>query len=156
MLVEVTKLKMKTSNLLHSMMLNCWMELRAANKKLISDLQSTLECPVCLDTIRTVPVQCCSNGHIICNKCRPRSVTCPTCRDPLGNGVSFIANKLIDLIPHPCTNKQRGCEEEGMLPVLTQHETECKYRDVRCPYNTIQYNTIVVERNCQCKNLEHT
>ena len=112
--------------------------LEAKNKKLISELQSSLECPVCLETIRTAPVQCCRNGHLICNVCITRATTCPTCRAHMGISmsnkcVSHVANRLIDLLPHPCTNKDRGCTVEELLTVLTQHETQCRYRDVRCP-----------------------
>lgn len=103
------------------------------HQKLISELQSTLECPVCLETIRTAPVKCCDNGHIICNACHSRVDNCPTCRGPMGNGVSDVANKLIDLLPHPCANQQRGCQVEGLLAELTRHETECEYRGIRCP-----------------------
>ena len=106
-------------------------QLRATNQKLISDLQSSLECPVCLETIRTAPVQCCRNGHLICNTCLSRAHICPTCRAPMGHGmamrcVSHVANRLIDLLPHPCTNKDRGCPVEELLTVLTSHETECR------------------------------
>ena len=113
-------------------------ELRASNKKLVTELQSSLECPVCLETIREAPVLCCRNGHLICKVCIVRTQICPTCRAPLGVGlsqkcVSHVANRLIDLLPHPCTNKDRGCTEELLLTLLTRHETECRYRDVRCP-----------------------
>ena len=113
-------------------------DLLTSNKKLVTELQSSLECPVCLETIREAPVQCCRNGHLICKVCIVRTQICPTCRAPLGVGlsqkcVSHVANRLIDLLPHPCTNKDRGCTEELLLTLLTRHETECKFRDVRCP-----------------------
>ena len=113
-------------------------ELLTTNKKLVTELQSSLECPVCLETIREAPVQCCRNGHLICKVCIVRTQICPTCRAPLGVGlsqkcVSHVANRLIDLLPHPCTNKDRGCTEELLLTLLTRHETECRFRDVRCP-----------------------
>jgi len=112
--------------------------LLTSNKKLIQELQSSLECPVCLETIRTAPVQCCRNGHLICNVCITRAQICPTCRAPMGLSmsmkcVSHVANRLIDLLPHPCTNKDRGCTVEELLTTLTQHESECRFRDVRCP-----------------------
>ena len=113
-------------------------ELLTSNKKLVTELQSSLECPVCLETIREAPVQCCRNGHLICKVCIVRTQICPTCRAPLGVGlsqkcVSHVANRLIDLLPHPCTNKDRGCTEELLLTLLTRHESECRFRDVRCP-----------------------
>ena len=93
---------------------------------------------MCLETIRTAPVQCCRNGHLICNVCITRAQICPTCRAPMGLSmsmkcVSHVANRLIDLLPHPCTNKDRGCTVEELLTTLTQHESECRFRDVRCP-----------------------
>ena len=38
-----------------------------------------------------------------------------------------LNKRLIDLLPHPCTNKDRGCPVEELLTVLTSHETECRY-----------------------------
>lgn len=47
--------------------------------------------------------------------------------------VSHSANRLVDLLPHPCTNRDSGCEVEELLATLTQHEQNCPYRLVRCP-----------------------
>jgi len=112
--------------------------LTTSHRKLVTELQSSLECPVCLDTIRTAPVQCCRNGHLICSLCITRTHICPTCRAPmtLQSGqrcVSHSANRLVDLLPHPCTNRDSGCEVEELLATLTQHEQNCPYRLVRCP-----------------------
>ena len=112
--------------------------LLAETRRMTQELQSSLECPVCLETIRSAPVKCCRNGHLICNTCVTRAQNCPTCRVPMGvtmnnKCVSHVANRLIDLVPHPCTNKDRGCPVEERLTVLTGHEPECRFRDVRCP-----------------------
>jgi len=112
--------------------------LQTSHRKLVTELQSSLECPVCLDTIRAAPVQCCRNGHLICSLCMQRTHICPTCRAPmtLQSGqrcVSHSANRLVDLLPHPCTNRDSGCEVEELLATLTQHEQDCPYRLVRCP-----------------------
>eukprot|EP00092_Neocalanus_flemingeri_P015927 GFUD01017244.1.p1 GENE.GFUD01017244.1~~GFUD01017244.1.p1 ORF type:complete len:1121 (-),score=378.11 GFUD01017244.1:210-3572(-) len=112
--------------------------LHTSHRKLVTELQSSLECPVCLDTIRTAPVQCCRNGHLICALCITRTHICPTCRAPmtLQSGqrcVSHSANRLVDLLPHPCTNRDSGCEVEELVATLTQHEQNCPYRLVRCP-----------------------
>jgi len=112
--------------------------LHTTHRKLVTELQSSLECPVCLDTIRQAPVQCCRNGHLICALCITRTHICPTCRAPLSlqsgqRCVSHQANRLVDLLPHPCTNKDSGCQVEELLTKLTQHEQDCSYRLVRCP-----------------------
>jgi len=111
-------------------------ELYKSHRKLVENLQSTLECPVCMETIRTAPVPCCRNGHLICGSCVQRTFTCPTCRAPMTaqRCVSHSANRLIDLLPHPCTNKDNGCSIEELLVDLSAHEQKCKYRQVQCPY----------------------
>ena len=72
--------------------------LLASNRRMIHELQSSLECPVCLETIRSAPVKCCRNGHLICNTCVTRAQNCPTCRVPMGmtmsmKCVSHVANR---------------------------------------------------------------
>ena len=37
---------------------------------LLKHFQSLVECPVCLGSIRTVPVFCCPSGHVVCTECR--------------------------------------------------------------------------------------
>ena len=132
------------------------------NRRLVQELQSSLECPVCLETIRSAPVKCCRNGHLICNTCVTRAQNCPTCRVPMGmtmsmKCVSHVANRLIDLLPHPCTNKDRGCPVEELLTVLTGHETECRFRDVRCPvgycHETVPMSSLATHMSSQPHHL---
>uniref|UniRef100_A0A336M0R2 CSON007078 protein n=1 Tax=Culicoides sonorensis TaxID=179676 RepID=A0A336M0R2_CULSO len=58
-----------------------------------------LECPVCLDTVRR-PIFQCSNGHLLCSKCRYKTIQCPICRVSLQNNTSrcLVAEKLLGLI----------------------------------------------------------
>ena len=51
-----------------------------SHRRLVEALQGSLECPVCMETIRTAPVPCCRNGHLICGVCVQRTFLCPTCR----------------------------------------------------------------------------
>ena len=44
-------------------------------------LRDILECPICIDTISTVPVFQCTNGHIICKICVTKLKKCPICRN---------------------------------------------------------------------------
>ena len=46
-------------------------------KKSFEDL---LECPVCFETIDSVPIYQCQNGHVACKNCHPKLKTCPVCR----------------------------------------------------------------------------
>ena len=44
-------------------------------------LKTLLECPVCLQTIESVPIFQCCNGHIVCKDCLQRLDNCPVCRN---------------------------------------------------------------------------
>eukprot|EP00092_Neocalanus_flemingeri_P040821 GFUD01044439.1.p1 GENE.GFUD01044439.1~~GFUD01044439.1.p1 ORF type:complete len:251 (-),score=71.71 GFUD01044439.1:162-914(-) len=105
------------------------------NKDLLKHLQSLVECPVCLSSIRTVPVSCCPSGHVICSDCRSQLVSCPVCRTvyPSMQLVSHLAAGIIDKIPHPCQFKAYGCSQSLLLTSLPAHETCCSYRLVSCP-----------------------
>ena len=44
-------------------------------------LRDLLECPVCMETIKSVPVYQCANGHVICKGCIAKLNNCPICRN---------------------------------------------------------------------------
>ena len=44
-------------------------------------LRELLECPVCMETIKSVPVYQCANGHVICMDCIEKLNNCPICRN---------------------------------------------------------------------------
>ena len=46
-------------------------------KKYFKDI---LECPICYETIDSVPIYQCRNGHVVCKNCHPKLKTCPICR----------------------------------------------------------------------------
>ena len=54
------------------------MELDEEVKKYFKEL---LECPVCFETIDSVPIYQCRNGHVVCKDCHPKLETCPICRE---------------------------------------------------------------------------
>ena len=45
------------------------------------DFKDLLECPVCFETIDSVPIDQCRNGHVVCKNCHPKLETCPICRE---------------------------------------------------------------------------
>ena len=53
------------------------MEFEEEVKKYFKDL---LECPICFETIDSVPIYQCRNGHVVCKNCHPKLKTCPICR----------------------------------------------------------------------------
>ena len=46
----------------------------------LEDFKELLECPVCFETIDSVPIYQCRNGHVVCKNCHPKLETCPICR----------------------------------------------------------------------------
>ena len=54
------------------------MELDEEVKNYFKDL---LECPVCFETIDSIPIYQCRNGHVVCKDCHPKLETCPICRE---------------------------------------------------------------------------
>ena len=44
------------------------------------DFKDLLECPVCFETIDSIPIYQCGNGHVVCKNCHPKLETCPICR----------------------------------------------------------------------------
>ena len=53
------------------------MEWEEKTKKYFKDL---LECPICFETIDSVPIYQCRNGHVVCKNCHPKLKICPICR----------------------------------------------------------------------------
>ena len=93
------------------------------------------ECPVCLLIPREVPIPACSVGHIVCKKCRENVTNCPTCRRRMPkDGTNYLANKLIEKIPHPCKYRQLGCQIKNPLKEIKEHEDRCLYKIIKCPY----------------------
>ena len=43
-------------------------------------VREALECPVCIDKIKSGPIYQCTNGHMTCKNCIPKLDRCPICR----------------------------------------------------------------------------
>ena len=53
-------------------------------------IKSLLECPVCVEPIKSAPIHQCANGHLVCKDCISKMDNCPICRND-----STIAKNLI-------------------------------------------------------------
>merc|ERR1719516_38244 len=49
---------------------------------IVKSVEEALECPVCRDRVGKEVYQC-HRGHIMCQTCRARLLTCPVCRSLL-------------------------------------------------------------------------
>lgn len=102
-------------------------------KKLLTELHSKVECPVCFELPESAPIPICPNGHVVCTTCVALTPICPTCRVRMGKGTSTIAVAIIENIPHPCQFQASGCEVTCMLTELKFHIKLCPFRTVTCP-----------------------
>ena len=68
-------------------------------KKYFKDL---LECPVCFETIDSVPIYQCLNGHVVCKDCHPKLENCPICRDDKHYNLKIRNRKLEEIIKRYC------------------------------------------------------
>ncbi|TRY67653.1 hypothetical protein TCAL_05861, partial [Tigriopus californicus] len=94
----------------------------------------SVECPVCYNVPRVAPVPCCSNGHVICQRCKAKLENCPTCRVRLTDCVSQIAATIIHRVSHTCEFRYEGCTFKSDIDKITDHESSCIFRHVRCPH----------------------
>ena len=101
----------------------------------LTKVEESLECPVCYRIPRNVPISCCEAGHIVCQPCRTRVATCPTCRGSLhSNTTSTLAANQIMLVDHKCKFAFYGCDVKMKLQQIVIHEETCPERKVICPY----------------------
>ncbi|PSN40728.1 E3 ubiquitin-protein ligase SIAH1 [Blattella germanica] len=101
---------------------------------MMEDLLSQIECPVCWEYMAP-PITMCTNGHNICNNCRPRLRNCPTCRGWFQKSIrNFTAEIVSRNITHSCRYKTSGCTAQLTADYKWDHEEEvCRYRPLKCP-----------------------
>ena len=107
------------------------------NKTIVQEFEKDLECPVCFNIPREVPIPACPAGHIVCKTCKPKVKECPTCRRDYPWGkfevTSSLAASLIDKVPHKCKYSDYSCDVKMKLSEIVQHEKLCPERTVKCP-----------------------
>ena len=85
------------------------------HNKLVAELKSKVECPVCLAIPTEGPMASCPKGHLVCLPCHQTMVTsgqvnCPKCRLVMLNNTSLLAKTVIENIEHECPNE--GCKKK--------------------------------------------
>ena len=68
-------------------------------------IKDLLECPVCLDTIKSVPVYQCTNGHLMCKDCIVKLDNCPICRNDSLLIRSLQLEKIVQRLEGGCQPK---------------------------------------------------
>ena len=101
----------------------------------VTKIRSQLECPVCFNIPRDLPIPSCPSGHIVCRSCKERVRDCPTCRQPMpANSTNSLVGALIEQVEHRCKYNDQGCKVKMMLKDLVTHEKQCQERTFNCPY----------------------
>jgi hypothetical protein len=102
-------------------------------QKLVSTIEDKVECPICLAVPKKAPIYACPKGHLICQTCC--RATCPVCSASMqSGGTSLLALAVIEKIPHHCDFQEHGCTFLCSLEELSNHQDECQYRTVKCPF----------------------
>ena len=97
----------------------------------------TLECPVCLETIKDPPIFLCEKGHELCDKCRDQlkaqGKPCPVCQGKLTDARCWAVEKMLEKLPKTDC-KHEGCTfaRSDAQRVKNHEEKECKLRQVQC------------------------
>ena len=86
------------------------------NQNSITDeyIRDLLECPVCMETIDSVPVYECANGHAICKVCIEKLNKCPICRN---DSAPVRSLKLENIV-----QKLKGIQPENVKPITAKPE----------------------------------
>merc|ERR1711971_1278210 len=122
-------------------------KLEEKHNKLMAELKSKVECPVCLTIPREGPMASCPKGHLVCVPCHQTmvasgQVACPNCREPMGKNRSLLAKTVIENIEHECSNE--GCGKKiGHKDVSKHAEEFCQFRKVLCPGNSTDCNSVL-------------
>ena len=93
-------------------------------RTIVAEVESLLECPVCLTLPRDLPIPSCSSGHIVCQTCRPKVLNCPTCRQKMPKkNKNTVAGSIIEQMEHKC--RHDGCNVKLKLQKIKIHERHC-------------------------------
>ena len=96
----------------------------------------SLECPVCLETIKDPPIFQCEKGHGLCQTCREplkaQNKPCPVCRGKLVDTRCLAVENILEQLPKvKC--KYEGCTfERSNGDLVKEHEDECREKPVKC------------------------
>ena len=102
-----------------------------------ADPPDDLKCPVCLHVCREAyQVDCC--GKVFCKACiaraKERNNVCPTCcKESFNMFKDGRSCRDIKRLKVSCSNEGQGCDWSGELEDYDKHESECVFKEVRCP-----------------------
>ena len=103
----------------------------------MEDLRNELICDICQDGARPGKKQWyrCMRLHQICQDCKAKTFLC-SCGQPISIEFCKMTEKWLSVknLKFNCGNTKYGCREILTESALEDHESECIYRLVPCPY----------------------
>ena len=104
------------------------------SRKATIDLDA-FECSVCYSIPSPTTMILCSNGHVVCSKCRPRLQNCGVCKSHfIERPFSNVLTKVLDSVQLDCQFVNDGCKQKVSLSDRPKHETRCRFRNI-CKYS---------------------
>ena len=108
--------------------------------KTVTEIRNKLVCHVCKGHARPGEKRWyrCLNLHHICQECKGKEEKC-SCGQPISLEYCKIIEDLLSVegLKFNCNNTKNGCKEALVENALEQHESECIYRLVPCPYDAM-------------------
>ena len=105
--------------------------------KTLTEMQSNLVCKVCEDRARPEKKQWyrCFNLHQICQDCKEKFDLC-TCGQLISTEHCKMTEQLLGTrgLRFSCIHSKNGCKETLDENALMDHESECLFRLVSCPF----------------------
>nr|XP_023016049.1 uncharacterized protein LOC111505469 [Leptinotarsa decemlineata]XP_023016050.1 uncharacterized protein LOC111505469 [Leptinotarsa decemlineata]XP_023016051.1 uncharacterized protein LOC111505469 [Leptinotarsa decemlineata]XP_023016052.1 uncharacterized protein LOC111505469 [Leptinotarsa decemlineata]XP_023016053.1 uncharacterized protein LOC111505469 [Leptinotarsa decemlineata] len=84
-------------------------------------------CSFCRD-IMCAPIFVCGCGQsLCCSSCKHKSLSCPFCREKLGQTRNLVVEKITEVLQISCQNIAKGCKYTGTVKSTKQHIINCKY-----------------------------
>ena len=97
------------------------------------DLLRELECPVCMEYMKS-PVYMCEGRHNICSNCRRVLNKCPRCRLHFISARNIYLENLPKQLQHSCKNRHLGCRVKTFYDRIAKHQDECPFGSQKCPF----------------------
>lgn len=93
------------------------------------ELLKLFTCPVS-DECTYPPIYQCGNGHVTCNKCLLRLLSCPVCRNSETLNRNLVMENIIEKLTVPCQND--GCEQQIKYSEKSHHDADYQYKLFKC------------------------
>ena len=114
------------------------------------DFKDLLECPVCFETIDSVPIDQCRNGHVVCEDCHPKLETCPICRELRDGPIRNLKlEKMVERLQLSMSEATKKLSSESIQidPIVpeTPNVNRDAYQETR--QDTVQLNIVEHDEN---------